>query len=1114
MRCEEIISRRACTDSAPRTVVFAPGQSTAVAAPVIDGYPTACWNWARKFQCIETDPTYNCDSDNPFDTVKRDCTLGASQIQSATVVNGISYITSADYTYRCAFGAWTTNDKLPANKECIGLDTKTSSSNFITGVDGVATATTETRDEKSVCYSAPTTTCSNTCFADVLNPATNRTEKKEVPCTETLTSCTTSSNQCAGTVTRNPDGSLNTSTAIGPDGRCVESREEQMCQAGKIPKCLTGDNCQLSSTSPASVQDNGFALGQKQEYICSNETTSCTEYANVSNCVHVGAWGWDKMAIKTQVGEGLAEVNQAMAQLEGVEKGLAKEDPYIFSGQDLRCHFAVGNFLNTFIAIVAVAAIAMATGGAGLVALQGALGVTAGEAAAITIGAAAINDAPNSKAIGSNCCKEYVFEGSDAWYKLGTCTADEIKLSVAKRKGLAEYLGEYCSKKSGFPVKQCVERTRSYCVFDDMLAYSVNQQGRAQLDALAMADPTTTKATPAQTFSLFTPPVAGAPKYTGYLDTGKWLKLVQETNSQVWAWQYPAYCLTPAAQQAAHDIWMAELSAVTDTKGKKPEDMTKDEAVALLNKTRAVAAFQECPSTPGTMSFLTCSKQDDSCDTSKLPEGPSGVEVDISGSAVSASDVNWRVQQAASFYKPGDYGVTATMPTNTSFAAVTKSINEFISAVGSCHSTDGACHYYFAITDKKATNGLGAKKRATENAQFPLYHALPNSAWPAVTYVSKDGVLDTAAYAADPNRGRGDPLAVSTQRFIFHPNYVTRQVQGQIHSAVLLEYANQKATGPGATPEDAYAPLMVPTSLPPGTPGWYPYGDAKQHGKYFYLSGGCSANSRWCNYEIMVDLDIARHPWGTAQAPRCWGFTLEQLAALDFDKMDLSRYINSLGLDQATASMSTEAATAMSKQVTQSAQTFYNNFKSGEAVNKPGAGTMALVTNTDVLPLMSGGNFRAYTLELGVPSNWPAYFPNQPNNNPVTDVRVDWGDGKTQTLTLASGGQAYLGEHDYGDLKTGRYKVTVTLNTAGNGPQMLTTHVALTPDAGGELPKTTLDFNDPGSNGKAMGEYVPSDTPGGFNQAPANLETIAPAVPDNFQRQGDAITPPTPPGGK
>jgi hypothetical protein len=1129
LKCEEIMTKRACTDSAPRSFEFAPGQTTSVAAPVIDGYPSACWNWARKFQCIETDPLYKCDSGTNFDAVKADCSMVASQVLSTVTINSVNYITSADYSYRCAFGAWSDAPPLPPNKECIVLDTNTKSSNVVPAAPaGSSTAApinssialTETRTQEFVCYAPPVTTCANTCFAEVKNPSTGLMEKKEVACTAVVSQCSTTSNQCAGTVTRNPDGSLVANPAIGPDGRCINSTENQMCQAGTIPRCLTGkDNCTLNSTEMSGIQDNGFALNQDQTYVCTDTKESCTELANVSNCVHVGAWGWDQLSIKSQVGQGLAEYNQAMSKLEGIEKGMKDEDPYIFSGQDLRCHYAVGNFLNTFIMIALVVATMVATGGASAGLLSTALqsgGMAVAEAnavsAAVSIGAAAVGDAPNSKAIGSNCCKDFVFEGSDAWYKLGSCTADEIKLSVAKRKGLTHYLGEYCSKKSGFPVRQCVEKTRSYCVFDDMLALTVNEQGRAQLDALASADSVNTRATAAKRFPLYGAVVSSAPKYTGYLNTGKWVQQAQENKSQVWTWQYPAYCSSTTAQKDAHDTWLREVMAATDTKGIEPSEMTQAQAMKLIMGSVGVAAFQECPSTPGTMSFLTCSKNDDSCDTSRLPEGPTGVETDLTG-MVTQADVNWRVQQAAAFYAPGDYGVTTTMAADSTYAAVTESINEFITAVGSCHRTDGQCLYYFTITDKVATKGAGAKKRSSEFAQFPLYTIQQTSSQPAVDYVAKDGTLNSTAYMADPNRGRADPMFVSNQRFIFHPNLITAPVVGNIHSNVLVEYANGKLSA--ANPENDYKALMVPTSLPPGTPGWYPYGDAAQKGKYFYLSGGCNVNSRWCNYEIMVDLDIARHPWGTAQEPRCWGFSLEQMAALDFDKMDLSRWINSLDLDASTANMSAEAATAMTKQVTDSAQAFYGNVSNSAVTNKPGAGTTALVTNTDVLPMLSNGDFRAYMLEAAVPSNWPNYFPDGVNNNPVTNVLVDWGDGSAPTaMKKDAGGKAYVSEHDYGDLKkSGRFKVTVTLDTGSNGPQTLTTFVSVTPDGGAKPAATPLEFNNPGANGKVQAEYNPADTLNGLNQAPASLENIAPGMADQFDRQGDNVTT-KPPGTK
>lgn len=1129
IKCEEIMAKRSCIDNAPRSVQISPGNVISVPAPILDNYPSACWTWNRRFQCIETDPKYYCDSGTNPNTVKRDCSLTAASVNSTITIRGINYITDADYTYRCAFGEFTTNDKLPVNKECIVLDSVTTPSDFVPSAPigvmppaplSTTVATKETKVDEYVCYSPPVTTCSDTCYKQIVNPATGQIEQVAVPCASPTNQCTVSNQQCDASLTQS-GSSLSGKLALGPDGRCVSSTTTYACASGEIPRCLAKDNCTLDSTSEFAIQDGGVSYSQEQTYVCSNTTTTCTELANISSCVSPNAWGWDKLSFHTDVGLGLGEYNQAMSKLEGIQKGLKEDDLYIFSGKDLRCHYAVGNWLNTAIMVALVVATMVISGGmtsgllsnaitsaastaanAGLIGYETMVTVMASAnsiGAAVSIGSAVVSDLPNSKAFGGNCCKDLVVEGSDRWYKLGKCTADEVKLSVAKRKGLVVYLGEYCSKKSGFPIKQCVQKTRSYCAFDDMLALVVNEQGRAQLDAIAKADTATTKTTSPVQFQLFNSTNLTSTKYAGVLNNGRWVKLTSSNNSQVWSWQYPGYCASASAQEHAYQIYMAEVNGAIDTKGTQPKDFDKVEALKQLGKISSLKPYQECPSTAGMAAFLTCSKQDDSCNVSAMPEGPTGVEFDYHGNDVTQADVNWRVQQTRTFYSPGDYGVVSTIPGYPAYAAVGASLNEYITAVGSCKTT-GNCIYQFAITDKNANGGMGARKRTRDYAQFPMYTVVPNSAWPAVDYVNKDGSMAPASYANDPNRGRADPLAVSTQRFIFHPHMQTTAITGNIHSAILVEYANKK--GSAAKPEDDYRPLLVPTNLPVGTAGWYPYGNTAKHGEYFYLSGACDPNSRWCNYTIEADLNVPRHPWGSAQAPRCWGFTIEQMAALDFDKMDLSRWINSLDLDAATTGLTAEAAEAMTKQTVASVDSFYKSVRNSETKQSEAPGLLALVTNTDILPRLSNDAFSAFTLEAAVPSNWPAYYNDQPNNNPVTNVMIDWGDGTPkQAMVKHAEGRAYLGAHDYGDLEPGRYKVTVTLDTKVNGPQTLTTYVSITPEQGKMPEKTGLDFDAPGTNGRAMGTVTPAETLGGVNQAPANLQQLSPGMAEQFERQ-------------
>lgn len=105
---------------------------------------------------------------------------------------------------------------------------------------------------------------------------------------------------------------------------------------------------------------------------------------------------------------------------------------------------------------------------------------------AVTEAAADINDDPENIKIFSgkalhcrkatagynNCCKDGGW-GQDIG--IAGCNSEEKELGGAKEKGLAISVGEYCSKKT---LGVCLQKKRSYCVFNSKLAKIVQQQGR------------------------------------------------------------------------------------------------------------------------------------------------------------------------------------------------------------------------------------------------------------------------------------------------------------------------------------------------------------------------------------------------------------------------------------------------------------------------------------------------------------------------------------------------------------------------------------------------------------------------------------------------------------
>lgn len=262
LKCEEMTADRYCSDSAPRPWSLTTG-TVYIAAPVIPGYPTACWNWHKRFQCVETNPNYSCASGRSFDDVKNSCSLTQASINATVSVNAVTYITDASYTYRCSFGDWTTSSQLPAGKQCVLLNTQINDTHFdpsappgtvpSTGSGNPPTtsslngqlSTDQSRDQQYVCYSEPATTCSDTCFENYTDPTTGTQQRRQVACTSPVTNCVSTSSQCDsalqgasndGTIEGAASAGLSGSLVLGPDGRCVSSHEDFVCQNGPIPK--------------------------------------------------------------------------------------------------------------------------------------------------------------------------------------------------------------------------------------------------------------------------------------------------------------------------------------------------------------------------------------------------------------------------------------------------------------------------------------------------------------------------------------------------------------------------------------------------------------------------------------------------------------------------------------------------------------------------------------------------------------------------------------------------------------------------------------------------------------------------------------------------------------
>ena len=391
-------------------------------------------------------------------------------------------------------------------------------------------------------------------------------------------------------------------------------------------------------------------------------------------------------------------------------------------------------------------------------------------------------------------------------------------------------------------------------------------------------------------------------------------------------------------------------------------------------------------------------------------------------------------------------------------------------------------------------------------------------------------------YNADPLRGLGLAQVINKQNFIFRPVLGTLRQPGAKHSTVLLEHLNALSPSPIKTD---YAPILVPTDLQPGNPNWAAF---NPHPRGFNMEGECSPGSFWCKYTVTYKVPVSRHPWCDARNPRCWGFTVEQLQLLDFSKMDLSRWINSMDLTAFQGTKKDGSNDKIKEQATATATNFYNTFKDGDATNrvKPPGTNVAMHFNSEVFPVLAGGEAgESYLLKVALPTHWPGYVPGGTNTNAVTKIAMNWGRPKqgqtgeieltvaTQNLTplkkcspTAPSTCFYQVSADYGGQAPGRYKVTATLSTTGSGDQILSGFINVTPD-GGAVPVKSglLDVTESGYTAKTTEMYNPSSMAVGKTNvrqaqaSPAQLSNSnnAPGGAILFENQGATITDPTNP---
>lgn len=207
------------------------------------------------------------------------------------------------------------------------------------------------------------------------------------------------------------------------------------------------------------------------------------------------------------------------------------------------------------------------------------------------------------------------------------------------------------------------------------------------------------------------------------------------------------------------------------------------------------------------------------------------------------------------------------------------------------------------------------------------------------------------------------------------------------------------------------------------------------------VTGFCDANTNMCAYRFTGTTTVTAKPWGGARGPDCSGFTAGQLSALNFGKMDLSEWLDSV-MDKVKTQSQTELVAQASAQFKE-----YNSIFSGGS----GSTTASSPTSVNFARVVPAEGFGPFNATLVVSGFWPETTGDPAlDKDKVTSVIADWGDcSAPQTLSPipANEGVGFRAVHTYAEPSNDKHacigsptrnvthKVKLTVYTTLSGAQ-------------------------------------------------------------------------------
>lgn len=316
--------------------------------------------------------------------------------------------------------------------------------------------------------------------------------------------------------------------------------------------------------------------------------------------------------------------------------------------------------------------------------------------------------------------------------------------------------------------------------------------------------------------------------------------------------------------------------------------------------------------------------------------------------------------------EPREGSTTWTMQVVDPLQNLTTAVSRYSTVTGACSPQTQSCAYTAAAWPV----GVGGKSVVTRDLTWPLFSG------------EAAGSADVAAALYKANNV-GD--------LMFRGYSQPGQISGALPSTVRLDFSRDGG--------QSWTTVQLSTNLKTQ--------EATLTGSDVRVTGFCDANTNLCAYRFTGTTTVTTKPWRGARNPDCSGFTVGQLSALDFGKMDLSEWLASV-MDKVKTQSQTELVAQASRQFQE-----YNEIFSGGS----GSATSHAPDSANFARMVPAEGFGPFTASLVVSGYWPETTGDPAvDTDRVTQVDVEWGDctaKETLTAIPVTEGTGFRGSHTF-----------------------------------------------------------------------------------------------------